>query len=100
MILAVSGGFTTRLLSAAAGVALEATGLWIGEGGGGGIDAPGLPVVPMASYRWTISEIDVLRVARGRGSDGGIRLLVVGVIVVVVEVEELSTDLEGKMNID
>lgn len=55
-------------------------------------------MLPMASYRWTISEIDVLRVARGRGSDGGTRPLVVAVVVVVEE--ELSTDLEGKMNID
>jgi len=46
---------------------------------------------PIASYRWTMSEIDVLRMCeRGLGSSGGDRLLPAVV----------SACFEGKINID
>jgi len=63
-----------------------------GEGGPAGRDAF-LP--PIASYFWTISDIDSRRGVLGCGSSGGIRFTRAdddGV--------ELSLDLEGKRNID
>ena len=92
----MSEDFKARLLSVSAVLVLPTTGFCTGAGAGGGTDATGFPVL-MASYSWTMSEIDVLRVARGRESAGGTKLLVVGVL---GRVAELSTDFEGKTNID
>jgi hypothetical protein len=60
-------------------------GLGSGEGG-----PPDFALPPIASYRSTISDIEVLR-ARGIVSSGGLK---------PGEGSELSSDFDGKINID
>ena len=64
-----------------------------GKGEAGDTTVGGFDEPPIASYRCTMSDIEVLRTARGFASWGGNKFVVVGEV-------ELSVDFEGKRNID
>ena len=83
--LADNDGFWLRRGSAEIDMVLEVIGLGSGEGG-----PPDFALPPIASYRSTISDIEVRR-ARGFGSCGGTK---------PGEGSELSSDFDGKINID
>jgi hypothetical protein len=80
-------GFWIRRASAGIDVVFVVVSLGSGDGGPANFAFP-----PIASYRSTISDIEVRRIARDFDPSGGTKP--------GEGIDELSTDFEGKINID